>query len=682
MILKSSANTVSIRTRAQNELMAGVRPKPNEDLMSYGRRVLRVTRDSMLPGTPEETVEDLAIGHFLKNVGDPLIHNALALRRNELNYRQFLDQAVMLRDSNIAAGYTRPSPIARPYEYAPRRMDRGGRQELFGRRIDDGRENNRYSMPPSDYYRTNGEMNSANAGVRSVQRENRMSFHPATVAPRVQQPAPTAVATRPKPTGVNALEEEEIPPPGDYFNRCSSATIGTSVVPERQSNHPPKAVARSSGPTVVEYLRVFGLDVESQIDSGANVSLIGKRCLRAILAKNGIEPRDAGIHDTPYSTCEAVNGTTLTFIGAITFPVEKCGQVTYVEFQISREKPAFPIVVGTNALTSLGYQLIDVSTGKDCLRAEPSAPCPPSHSLSATVAKPAPFRVAIVPKQHVRFCSADVKSVSYSNGIDELLEAVSGIKFHGVTECLILLPSVTDGYAAKLKILIETLSSIESTQFHIVPPPPSRSPDYDESVQVLLACSSPNVVTKHEFRGRTLYSLGLIGLSLNNHESKNGDWTQAGLKAIQKFLSECMQVKWPFRAAVSPRASSTSHVPKSASAGATHENPSPKRALTRLPTAPSRESQPPIKRVRDPLQAPTCQSTVRAIVRDPERYARPRVFYRSKEPPSTRRGGCSTDAVERTLDRSSPPRSNTPQSTRARRGRLRPEEEDVMREKI
>jgi hypothetical protein len=88
-ITLGNANTTSLRTLAQNQLMEGLKPGRNESIMEYGRRDLRVTRDSFLPNTPEEVIEDQAMGHFLKHIGDINIMNHLAWNRSELSYSQF-----------------------------------------------------------------------------------------------------------------------------------------------------------------------------------------------------------------------------------------------------------------------------------------------------------------------------------------------------------------------------------------------------------------------------------------------------------------------------------------------------------------------------------------------------------------------------------------------------------------
>jgi hypothetical protein len=205
----------------------------------------------------------------------------------------------------------------------------------------------------------------------------------------------------------NLLGEVE-PSQSDRITKCASVQIGTSVVeqtseasnglrvvpvkvpgkegivhalPDHPVNGIPMLIGQSSGPTACEFLRVLGVEVESQLDSGANISLISKRCLKTLLVRNGIADHEAEIHPSPHTRCEAVNGTRVNIIGAITLPIEKEGRNVYVEFQIPDEKPTYHIVLGTNALPSLGYQLVDTASGKDYLRVDQKRSLPPSRPV-------------------------------------------------------------------------------------------------------------------------------------------------------------------------------------------------------------------------------------------------------------------------------------------------------------
>jgi len=203
---------------------------------------------------------------------------------------------------------------------------------------------------------------------------------------------------------VHTLEGEDTRAVQNPFNRVSAIDV---IVPdEKDSDHRvvavsmpdkkgithkifdpsfpnPLLVGLAKGPTTCEYLRVLGAEVECLLDPGANVSLIGTRCLKFILEKNGIEPRHAELHDPVNASGTAANGSELTFAAAITLPIERNGEPIYVELQIPHDKPSFPIIIGTNALSSLGYQLLDSFTGKDYLRIAPSPKPVKSHNTNA-----------------------------------------------------------------------------------------------------------------------------------------------------------------------------------------------------------------------------------------------------------------------------------------------------------
>lgn len=99
-ILTSSANAYSLRSRAQNEVVNGIQQRRGESLMSYGRRVLSTVRDSMLPDTPKEQVEDTAACQLLHHIKDPMIHKILVLQRPNSTFHQLLDTAVTLSESS------------------------------------------------------------------------------------------------------------------------------------------------------------------------------------------------------------------------------------------------------------------------------------------------------------------------------------------------------------------------------------------------------------------------------------------------------------------------------------------------------------------------------------------------------------------------------------------------------
>ncbi len=93
---------------------------------------------------------------------------------------------------------------------------------------------------------------------------------------------------------------------------------------------------------------------------------------------------------------------------------------------------------------------------------------------------------------------------------------------------------------------MKKLSEIPAVRFKLIPPPPCYGDEYAKVIDILLRQERPNLESQHIYRGRTLYTYGWTGCSLNKHEAKDGRWTRDGLVVIKKFLVECWQTKWPF----------------------------------------------------------------------------------------------------------------------------------------
>jgi len=143
-------------------------------------------------------------------------------------------------------------------------------------------------------------------------------------------------------------------------------------------------IGLSRGPSAIKYLRVLGTEVESLLDPGANVSLISKRCLLSIAARKGADLSSL-IHPTLHQDCQTANGTGMTIISAAALPVTKNGEEVWVTFQVPRERPPYHVILGTNALSTLGFQLLDVHTGKDYLRIGSDPVEPTANSIGPVV---------------------------------------------------------------------------------------------------------------------------------------------------------------------------------------------------------------------------------------------------------------------------------------------------------
>jgi len=178
----ASAN--SLRARAQGQLSRGLVQGGNESFLSFGKRLLQVTRDSLLPETPESAVQNQASWHLLSYIRDPTVRGIISAARLNSDYHTLLDQTVALIESNSAS---RQSFRRHEYQRSPNRFD-GNRQP------------NRFPI------------------------DNQMRFHPAPV-PHNIQPSPSRYVP-------NA-----IPP-----DRSNIRVSGGNAQPVRQSSQPVRRV--------------------------------------------------------------------------------------------------------------------------------------------------------------------------------------------------------------------------------------------------------------------------------------------------------------------------------------------------------------------------------------------------------------------------------------------------------
>ena len=374
-VLNGGASADSLRAQALSQLSRRLVQGPNESFLNFGKRLLRVTRDSLLPGTPEASVQDLASWHLMSYIPDSTVRGAVAAMRGQYDYHKLLDQTCALMETNAASNHAnRFENPRREYNRAP------VNQQL------------RYHAAPVP--RNSTPIPSKPSYVPNTIPPNRSNFR---ATGGNSQPINQSSNTQPRCVNVtqaqDSAQDEIIREEGNFgneFNGCS-VLIGTSQVECESSQNSLKVIpvqrvlkkglthlltdengketliGLPRGPSAIEYLRVLDIPVESLLDPGANVSLISKRCLASIVARKELDLSDF-IHPTPHENCQTANGSGMTIISAATLPVIKNGEEIWVEFQVPREKPPYPIILGTNALSTLGFQLLDSHTGKDYLR--------------------------------------------------------------------------------------------------------------------------------------------------------------------------------------------------------------------------------------------------------------------------------------------------------------------------
>lgn len=121
------------------------------------------------------------------------------------------------------------------------------------------------------------------------------------------------------------------------------------------------------GPKTITNMKIYGVGVRCLADAGAEVSLISQACLQTIVKLAKLNPRSLGFHDPVFQYCKAANGSPIHFLAALTLPIERDSQDVWIELQVPSTPLPQPVVLGTNALQTLGIEVVDTVTGEKLL---------------------------------------------------------------------------------------------------------------------------------------------------------------------------------------------------------------------------------------------------------------------------------------------------------------------------
>lgn len=77
----------------QTKLFSDIDIKLGKGFAEYGRRIVKQTRNGLLPKTPDIVIFSLATNQFLKHIKDLLIRALLLIRRKELCYYELVNEA-------------------------------------------------------------------------------------------------------------------------------------------------------------------------------------------------------------------------------------------------------------------------------------------------------------------------------------------------------------------------------------------------------------------------------------------------------------------------------------------------------------------------------------------------------------------------------------------------------------
>jgi hypothetical protein len=133
-------------------------------------------------------------------------------------------------------------------------------------------------------------------------------------------------------------------------------------------------IGTPKGSQPVVQLKAHGVVVDCLTDAGAEISLISRDCIKYIIETAKLNPYKMNFHPPVNPVCKAANESAIHFIGAVSLPIEREGVIIWIEVQIPRTPLPKPIVLGTNGLMALGYDVVDTLTGKHLLSGKSTTP--------------------------------------------------------------------------------------------------------------------------------------------------------------------------------------------------------------------------------------------------------------------------------------------------------------------
>ena len=159
------------------------------------------------------------------------------------------------------------------------------------------------------------------------------------------------------------------------------------------------------GPNCTAIVRIRSVPCEALLDSGSRVSILEGSYLKGILQKSGGKPETLSVHASAVTSVVCGNRSTFDPAAATNLSVTYGSCSASVEFLISKTPMAFPLILGTNCLSDLGFELINKHTGEELLSSEvgeehdenDEAACPAFTVCAATSAFIAPYQTARLP---------------------------------------------------------------------------------------------------------------------------------------------------------------------------------------------------------------------------------------------------------------------------------------------
>ncbi|KAL3112167.1 hypothetical protein niasHT_012139 [Heterodera trifolii] len=195
---------------------------------------------------------------------------------------------------------------------------------------------------------------------KTMSRQNRNEF-PSSFPQQNQQQTPNTVATGANRVFLNS--KNGMPSAGRSQNFLKQNCI--RMEEEVKTDATVAGVKQNRGKSsnrkmVTVELKVFETPATAMLDGGAQISLMGGKFFYELITNRKLELHKNGFNRVSARISD-VNGKELECFGVISLPVDRDGcKTTNVCFHITSAPFGFDLLIGTNALRSLGFCLFDI----------------------------------------------------------------------------------------------------------------------------------------------------------------------------------------------------------------------------------------------------------------------------------------------------------------------------------
>ncbi|KAL3075948.1 hypothetical protein niasHS_012865 [Heterodera schachtii] len=366
---------------AFDELMNGVKRKPNESMDALADRVQNVVQRAY-PGLTQNLIDEYATKHLIRALSNPELSLSLEIaRRPGMCFDEFV--ALAARAESIQKATKNVSTERQNIDERNRPIQRNFSQ--FGQQFQT-QQKSKFSQnfqPRENIvcYNCNEPGHFSRDCRRRKQnfdnRANQSHAVPATGAnsfqirpngPENRALPQTSTKESDQRRSQNFLKQnciimqEEAPP--EVF--CRGVQLSSEIEEflenefkgKNEEQNEVKSLSRV-GKILVIKVETFGAKTEAMIDGGAQISLIGASFLYKLIRENGLNLQKANFARTKDRIAD-VNGKELQCFGTLTLPILRKGCVEVpIHFYVTSAPFGFDILFGTNSLTALGFSLYD-----------------------------------------------------------------------------------------------------------------------------------------------------------------------------------------------------------------------------------------------------------------------------------------------------------------------------------